>query len=229
MDFGLSEEQSLFQDSLNAYLGDRVGLERVRRIAAGKEDPQALRRELVEFGLSGLLVAERHGGVGLAPMDAAVAAECLGHHVTPAPFLGSSVVAPLALTLAGGQTERLQRLAAGELTIGLAFAEAVGARADAGLVAKGGKLSGKSLYVLDYGADEYLAADAERRLYLVAAAAVAHQPLATVDRTRRRRRTGFPRDAGYPAERRSRLLAHPHRHRLGDARCGHSGGCSEHA
>ena len=117
-------------------------------------------------------------------MDAAVAAECLGRHVTPAPFLGSSVVAPLALTLAAGQTERLQRLAAGELTIGLAFAEAVGARADAGLAAKGGKLSGKSLYVLDYGAEEYLAADAERRLYLVEAAALEQRPLPTVDKTR---------------------------------------------
>lgn len=184
MDFGLAEEQSLFQDSLNAYLREKAGLERVRRIAAGEEAPQALQRELVEFGLAGLLIAQRHGGVGLAPMDAAVAAECLGRHVTPAPFVGASVVAPLALALAEGQEERLQRLAAGELTIGLALTEAVGARAGAGLAAKGGKLSGKSLYVLDYGADEYLATDADRRLYLVAAADLRHRPLATVDKTR---------------------------------------------
>ena len=184
MNFGLSQEQRLFQDSLSAYLAEQVGLERVRRIAAGEEDAQTLWRELLEFGLGGLLIAVQHGGLGLRPMDAAVAAECLGHQVTPGPFLGSVVMAPVALQAAGGQEERLQALAAGELRIGVALGEAIGARADAGLLAEGGRLRGKALYVLDYGADEYLVADAERRLYMVQADALQHRPLTTVDRTR---------------------------------------------
>ena len=184
MNFGLAEEQTLFQDSLGAYLREQAGLDRVRRIANGEEDAQALWRELVEFGLNGLLVPQEQGGLGLTPMDAAVAAECLGHQVTPSPFLGSAVMAPLALVLAGGQENRLQALAAGELRIGVALGEAIGARADAGVAAVGGRLHGKALYALDYGADAYLVADANRRLHLVQADAIGHRPLTTVDKTR---------------------------------------------
>ena len=188
MNFGLSEEQTLFQDSLDAYLAEQAGLERVRRIAEGGEpgeaDAQKLWAELVEFGLSGLLLPEENQGLGLRPMDAAVAAECLGRHVTPSPFLGSAVMAPVALLAAGGQEDRLQALAAGELRIGVALGEAIGARADAGVAAGGGLLRGKALYALDSGADEYLVADAERRLHLAPADALQHRPLTTVDKTR---------------------------------------------
>ena len=184
MDFGLSEEQTLFQDTLNGFLSDQVGLERVRRIVAGEEAAGAVWAELAELGVSALLVPEAHGGVGLKPLDAAIAAECLGYHATPSPFLGSAVMGATALSLAGGQGERLERLAAGELRIGIALGEAIAARAGAGISATGGKLSGKALYVLDYDADEVLVADSNRCLHLVAAGDLTHRPLSTVDRTR---------------------------------------------
>ncbi|MYH15954.1 MAG: acyl-CoA dehydrogenase [Gammaproteobacteria bacterium] len=184
MDFGLSEEQTLFQDALNNFLADQVGLERVRRIAGGEESAGAVWAELAELGVSALLVPEAHGGVGLKPLDAAVAAECLGHHATPSPFLGSAVMGPTALLLAGGQGERLERLAAGELRIGVALGEAIAARAEAGVSTADGKLNGKALYVLDYGADEYLVADSSRGLHLVAAGDLEHRPLSTVEKTR---------------------------------------------
>ena len=85
MDFGLSEEQTLFQDTLNNFLADQVSLERVRRIAGGDESAGAVWAELAELGVSALLVPEERGGVGLKPLDAAIAAECLGYHATPAP------------------------------------------------------------------------------------------------------------------------------------------------
>ena len=184
MDFGLSEEQTLFQDTLLSFLADQVGLERVRRIAGGDESAKAVWAELAELGVSALLVPEEHGGVGLKPLDAAIAAECLGYHATPSPFLGSAVMGPTALLLAGGQGERLERLAAGELRIGVALGEAIASRADAGVSADGGRLNGKALYALDYGADEYLVADADRRLHLVAAGDLEHRSLATVEKTR---------------------------------------------
>ncbi len=184
MDFGLSEEQTLFQDTLNSFLAEQAGLDRVRRIAGGEEPADALWAELVGLGVSALLVPEEHGGVGLKPLDAAIAAECLGHHATPSPFLGSAVMAPTALLLAGGQGGRLERLAAGELRIGVALGEAIAARADAGVSAVGGQLNGKALYALDYGADEYLVADSASGLHLVAAEDLQHRPLATVDKTR---------------------------------------------
>ncbi len=180
MDFGLSEEQTLFQDSLDTYLAEQVGLDRVRRIAGDDEERDRLWNELTEFGLAGLLIPEGHGGVGLGLLDAAIAAERLGYHVTPCCFLSSAMIAPIALERSGGQEERLRRLASGELQIGAAL----GAQAGSKVVARSGKLSGNALYALDYRADEYLVADSDRHLHIVAADAFKHRPLPTVDKTR---------------------------------------------
>lgn len=184
MDFGLSEEQTLLQDSVNRCLNDNAGLDFVRRVAAGEDRDAAIWKRLCELGAGALLVPEGQGGVGLLPLDAALFAECLGYHCTPSPFLGSAVLGPLALTLAGGQDDRLAGLAAGELRIGVALGEAVAARADAGIRSEHGRLSGKALYVLDPDADEYLVADQDRRLFLVAAGAANRQALPTIDTTR---------------------------------------------
>ena len=61
----------------------------------GGED-HALWKTLCELGLEGLLVPESAGGLGLGVLDAAVIAEALGHHVIPAPFLGTAVLFPRA-------------------------------------------------------------------------------------------------------------------------------------
>ncbi len=185
MDFGLSEEQTLLQDSLNGHLAANADLDCVRRTAERRADERDVWRGLVELGVAGALIGEAQGGVGLTPLDAALAAECLGAYVTPSPFLGSAVMAPAALMLAGGQDARLAALAAGELRIGVALGEAIGARADAGFRrVAGGRLSGKALYALDADADEYLLADDAGRLHLVAADALGRRPLATIDKTR---------------------------------------------
>ena len=52
--------------------------------------------------------AEEHGGLGLGMVEAALAAEALGAAVAPAPFLGSAVLAPLALRLAGSPEQQAQ-------------------------------------------------------------------------------------------------------------------------
>ncbi len=184
MDFGLSAEQTLLADSVNRYLNDNAGLDTLRRIAAGELRDHAIWTGLCDLGAGALLVPEQHGGVGLAPLDAALIAECLGYHSTPAPFLGSAVLGPLALTLAGGQDTRLAKLALGELRIGVALGEAVAARADAGIRSRQDRLGGKALYVLDPQAHEFLVADQHRRLFLVPASAVRQRQLPTIDKTR---------------------------------------------
>ena len=184
MDFGLSEEQTLLQDSVNRCLDGNAGLDTVRRVAAGEEGDAAIWSALCEIGAGALVVPEEHGGVGLKPLDAALVAECLGYHCTPSPFLGSAILGPLALMLAGGQDERLAGLAAGELRIGVALGEAVAARADAGIRSRAGRLTGKALFAFDPGADEYLVADENRRLFLVPAAAAKQRAAPTIDRTR---------------------------------------------
>jgi len=190
MEFGLSSEQVLLQDSVGQWLAANAPLARVRRYAdAGEERAADLVAGLAELGVLGALVPESHGGVGLAPLDACLLAEVLGRHVAPVPFAASAAMVPTALLLAGSpgqQAQWLPAIAAGRQVVGAALAEASGARAGAGVAASDGRLSGRALHVLDWQADAWLVADREGGLHLVAADApgLVSRALETVDRTR---------------------------------------------
>ena len=138
MQFGLSEEQTLLQDNVNRFLKDNVPLDRVRAYAEGGDDSD-IWQGLAELGLAALLVPEDQGGIGLGALDAAIVAECLGYHVAPAPFLGTAVMAPTALSLSeGDHSELLGQIIAGEKRVGIAFGEAVDATTP-GLASKAAK------------------------------------------------------------------------------------------
>jgi alkylation response protein AidB-like acyl-CoA dehydrogenase len=185
MQFGLSEEQVLLQDNINRFLNDHVALDRVRQYADGGDDLD-IWQGLSELGIPALLIAEDQGGIGLAPLDAAIVAEALGYHTAPGPYLGSAIMAPTALTLAGSaHNDLLSELAMGSTRVGIAFGEAVGRRLDAQVAATADKLNGKSLFAFDDAADHYLVADQHQHLYLVRAAELERKPLPTVDRSRR--------------------------------------------
>lgn len=190
MQFGLSSEQKLLQDSIGQYLADRAPLERVRRFAESGEARAAdVAAGLADLGVAGLLVPESYGGVGLSTLDACLVAEVLGRHVAPVAFVANSVMVPVALLLAGSDAQRrewLPRIASGAFVVGAALAEWNGARAGAGVVAAEGRLGGRTLHVLDFEADAWLVADASGRLHLVAADApgLERRRLETVDRTR---------------------------------------------
>lgn len=192
MEFGLSEDQKLLQESINGTLARHCPLDRVRA-AAEKREPYAedVWSALVEMGLAGMLVPEAYGGLGLSVLDAALAAEALGRHVAPVPFLSAAVMAPIAIDRAGTQAQKerwLPKIAAGEIIATVAVAEAVsGARDGGGVKASGGKLSGRSLFVPDGEiADLIVVADAEGGLHLVegAAAGLTKTGLTSIDLTR---------------------------------------------
>ncbi len=190
MQFGLSPEQTLLQDSLGDFLRERAPLDRIRRFADGIEGRAAdLVEALAELGLPGLLIAEAHGGVGLTPLDACLAAEVLGRHVAPVAFTASAVMVPTALRLAASpaqQAEWLPQIAAGRLTVGAALSERSGARGRGGVTLASGRLNGRALHVIDFIAEAYLVSDQTGRLHLVQADApgIIRVPLETVDRTR---------------------------------------------
>ncbi|MBL8553727.1 MAG: acyl-CoA/acyl-ACP dehydrogenase, partial [Phenylobacterium sp.] len=189
MRFALSEDQGLLQDSLNKALAQLSPLDRVRRFADGGEmTAPDIWAGLSDAGLPGLLVPEEFGGLGLGLLEAALAAEALGKAVAPTPFLGSAVLAPLALTLGGSAAQKaawLPKLASGEATAGVAISEPIaGAREGAGVTASGGKLTGKALFALDApGADLLIVADHAGGLHL--AEPVEAVPMASIDATRR--------------------------------------------
>ena len=190
MRFALSEDQTLLQDSITKALADLSPLERVRRFADGGETTAPdIWAGLSELGLPGLIVPEEHGGLGLGMFEAALAAEALGRAVAPTPFLGTAVLAPLALMLAGSAEQRgrwLPKLAAGEAVAGVAISEPIaGARDDAGVTAAGGRLDGRTLFALDApGADLLIIADRGGGLHL-ASTWEAAEPMPSIDATRR--------------------------------------------
>lgn len=191
MEFGLSKEQELIVRSISQYLSENGDLERVRQyVDEGEVRAEDLRTGLRDLDVSGLIIDEKHGGVGLKLIDAALVAETLGNHVTPVPFVASQVMVPLALAMAGSEEQQsswLPKIADGDVVAGAAVTEVVSSRLDAKVQWDGSALSGKAIFVLDFEADLYLVADENKALYLVdaEAAGLKRQLLTTIDKTRR--------------------------------------------
>jgi len=181
MEFALSEDQRLLQDSLKGVLAGAASLDQVRKIAVGDAAAiSALDAALAEFGLSSLLVPEDAGGLGLGLLDACLVQEALGYHIAPSRFFANA----LAATALTEFPDLLTLIAAGEAKFGLALTELVSRRDGAGLTADKGKLSGKSLLAISVdGATHLLAAESGGQLHAIEAV----QDIAsmqTIDRTR---------------------------------------------
>jgi alkylation response protein AidB-like acyl-CoA dehydrogenase len=189
MEFGLTSDQKMMQESIDRTLDRVCPLERVRQ-ATGGTAPDVL-KAVAELGVTGILLPEEYGGLALTVLDAALAAEMLGKHVAPVSFVASAVMAPLAILGAGSEAQKknfLTKLASGAAIAGVAISEhASGGRDRAGITAKAGKLSGNALFVLDFaGADFYVVADKFGALYVLDAKAkgLEKTTLSTIDATR---------------------------------------------
>ena len=188
MEFGLTADQKMMQDSLDRTLLRAAPLQRVR--SANGYAPDVL-KAVAELGVTGILIPEEHGGLGLTLLDAALAAEILGKHVAPVPFVASAVMAPLAILGAASEAQKqkyLPKIADGSLVAGVAISEqAAGAREKAGITSKNGKLSGRTLFVLDFAAaDIFIVADRFGDLFVVDAKTkgLERTTLNTIDATR---------------------------------------------
>ena len=219
MEFALTTDQKMMQESIERTLERVSPLERVRKAAGHEAYAADVLKALVELGVPGILIAEEHGGLGLKLLDAALMAETLGRHVAPVPFIASSVMAPIAIAGAGSDAQKkkyLPKLASGELVAGVAISEqAAGGREKAGVTAKSGKLSGRTLFVLDFaGADFFIVADKFAGLHIVDAKAkgLDKTTLATIDATRTIGELNFdgveaePLTAGNPAATLDRMI-----------------------
>jgi alkylation response protein AidB-like acyl-CoA dehydrogenase len=192
MRFGLSEEQRMLCDAVSKALAKHVPLERVKSHAKGTAPASDdLWAAVVDAGIPSVLVPAEHGGLGLGLLEAALVAEMLGRYVAPVQFIGTAVLAPLALQLAGSKQQKsewLGRLATGDARLGVAICEAAGTGRDGAEVRNSGNvLYGKSLFVLDStGADAFVVADSEGGLHLVDATAPGVEliDVSTIDVTR---------------------------------------------
>ena len=182
MEFGLSQEQLILEESVRKFLASEVSLDAVRTVASGETTDTGIWQSLAEMGLAGVLIPEAHGGAGLGMLDAVVIAEALGYAACPGPFLSSAVMASYLLNESGA-TDPLARMAAGEYRVGIAFADAIGARK--GQVSESGSaLTGQTLFALDAEADAYLVALNDGRVFMIETSALTRAPLTTIDHTR---------------------------------------------
>src|SRR5215471_15959987 len=141
-DMTYSEQENELRSAVRSMLDDRAGFDAV---LARTETPETYdtglwRTLAAEIGCAGLLIPESLGGAGASFREAAVVCEELGRSVAPVPFLGSAVLATVALLaiLEGDDHEResvtelLTALAAGSATAALIvpFASMPGIRAE---------------------------------------------------------------------------------------------------
>lgn len=182
MEFALSEDQRVLQDSLRGVLAGTASLDQVRKIAEGDEKAQGmLETALTDFGLGSLLVPEQAGGLGLGLLDACLVQEVLGYHVAPSRFFANTLAA-FALV---EYPDILVLIAAEEAKFGLAVTELVSRRDGAGFSLVNEGLNGKSLLAISAGsATHYLAADTEGQLHVTERTAAQIAPMQTIDRTR---------------------------------------------
>src|SRR5690606_28945997 len=92
MDFSFSDEQEQLRDAVRKWVGRRYGFERRRAIAQAGGFDRGAYEELAGLGLTGLLVADEFGGMGMGPVDAMVVLEELGQGAVLEP-LGQTFVA----------------------------------------------------------------------------------------------------------------------------------------
>ena len=191
MDFGLSQDQQMLRDAISRTLADTCPLDHVRECTEGTASfSDKVSSALGELGIWGMMVPEQYGGLGMTMLDAAVVAEQLGYAVAPVPFIGSHVLAPLALAQGGSEELKahwLPRIAKGEAQVAVAIAQTVEIRDQSSVDFDGEKLDGTALFALDFlGADAFLVADTAGRMHFVAgdAAGLEMAPLTTIDRTR---------------------------------------------
>jgi alkylation response protein AidB-like acyl-CoA dehydrogenase len=121
MDMLLTEDQLALAETVRDYLAGTHGPEVLRRLdAEGNRDP-AIWQGLVDMGLTGLLVPEAQGGLGMGLVDATlIAAEC-GRACLAEPLVDTAFVG-VPWLLAQGKADQLADVAAGRVTLPLAHA-----------------------------------------------------------------------------------------------------------
>jgi pimeloyl-CoA dehydrogenase small subunit len=151
MDFELSEEQRLLQESIGRLLSDRYGFE--QRTAYMKEPggfSRALWKQYADLGLLALPFAEEDGGIGGGPVDIMIVMEAMGRALVLEPYLATVVLAGGVLRHAGSKQQRaslIPKIGDGSLILALAHSERQ-SRYDLADVATSAKKDGAG-YVLD--------------------------------------------------------------------------------
>lgn len=167
MHFGLSEEQAELAGAVRSLAERRANLLDMRA-AAGSEvgyDTELWEILCGQIGAAALAIPEEYGGAGFSSFETHVVLEELGATLTPAPLLGSAVLATRAVLLAGNREDcrrLLPSLANGTSVAALAWADESGRWRSDGSDVRATRdgdrwtLSGSARLVLDAAAADVL-------------------------------------------------------------------------
>jgi pimeloyl-CoA dehydrogenase small subunit len=127
MDFDLSEDQTLLQDSIRKLLADKYGFEqRKAYLASDTGWSRELWAQYAELGLLGLPFAEEEGGFGGGREEVLIIAEQMGRAITLEPWMTTVVVGGGFLRHgadAGTRAALVPKIAAGECLLAFAHTE----------------------------------------------------------------------------------------------------------
>ena len=98
-DLTYSEQENELRSAIRSVLDDRSPFEAVlaRTESAQTYDTALWKTLAADIGCAGLLIPESLGGAGASFREVAVVAEEIGRAIAPVPYLGSSVLATVAL------------------------------------------------------------------------------------------------------------------------------------
>ena len=170
MDFDLTEEQRLLQESVGKLIADHYDFEKRKAYArepAGYSDQRWA--QFAEMGLLGLPFAEHLGGSGGTPVETMIVMESFGRGLVLEPYLATVILGGGLLRLAGSpaqQQDLIPAVAAGKLRLGFAYAERQ-SRYDLTDIATSARQAGGG-YVLDGEKGVVLHGDSADRLIVLA-------------------------------------------------------------
>jgi alkylation response protein AidB-like acyl-CoA dehydrogenase len=129
MDFDFSEDQDQLRDAVSRWVSKGYTFERRRSLVAARSFSREVWREIADLGLTGIAIAEAHGGLGFGAVEAMVVMEELGRGIVVEPFAQGALIAPTILNAADAATQQawLPRIANGDALVVLAHQE-VGSR-----------------------------------------------------------------------------------------------------
>jgi pimeloyl-CoA dehydrogenase small subunit len=127
MDFDLSEEQRLLQESLGRLIADRYAFEQRKTHGQSAEGwSRELWEQYAGLGLLGLPFPERHGGSAGGPVETMIVMEAFGRSLALEPYFATVVLGGGLLRHGGNEAlsaELMPKIADGSLTLGFAHVE----------------------------------------------------------------------------------------------------------
>jgi pimeloyl-CoA dehydrogenase small subunit len=127
MDFALTDEQRLLQNSVERLFADHYAFDARRRYSQEPEGwSRVMWKRYAELGLLGLPFDEKYGGSAGGPVESMIAMEAIGRALALEPYLATVVLAGGLLRFGGSEAmhaDLLPKIASGDLILAFAHSE----------------------------------------------------------------------------------------------------------